>query len=207
MLASKPVRRFAFIVVWIILYFLLICVVSGYNILLWFTPWSFFLTPSTLLLFAGLASVLGLVTDHFCRIYFDWYTFRSFKVFIIVLVVLTSLGFVVYNSWYIATMVGPTHFEKLAVIDVYHNSLTGLTVVVENIGNVRANVTDVYVNGEPVSSMNGIISSPEIPFILEIGGVQTVRLSFSSPLPSNASYEVSAHTYIGSNYTGTVTIP
>jgi hypothetical protein len=124
-----------------------------------------------------------------------------------VLVVLTGLGSAMYNSWYITPIVGPPHFEKLAVRDVYHNSLTDLAMLVENVGNVEANITDVFVNGEPVSSMNGIISSPGIPFILVTGGVQTVRLSFSSPLSPNANYEVSIHTEIGSNYTGTVTIP
>lgn len=190
---------------WIVLYFLLICIVSGYDILLWFTPYSFFLTPSVLLLFAGLALVLGFATDYFCRIFFDWYTVRSFEVFVMVLVVLTGLGSAMYNSWLVS--VPPPHFERLAVRDVYHNSLTDLAVLVENVGNVEANITDVFVNGEPVSSMDGIISSPEIPFILKTGGVQTVRLSFSSPLPSNVSYVVAVHTYIGSNYTGTVTIP
>ena len=198
-------RRVALVVAWIILYFLLICIVSDYDILLWFTPWSFFLTPSVLLLYAGLALVLGLATDYFCRIFFDWYSARSFEVFVMVLVVLIGLGSTMYNSWLVS--VPPPHFERLAVRDVYHNSLTDLAVLVENVGNVEANITDIFVNGEPVSSMNGIISSPEIPFILETGAVQTVRLSFSSPLSPNANYEVSIHTETGSNYTGTVTIP
>jgi hypothetical protein len=203
----KPVWRLAYAVAWIILYFLLICIVSGYDILLWFTPWSFFLVPSTLLLLAGLALVLGLVTDHFCHTYFDWYAARSFEVFVVILVVLTGLVTVMYNSWYTVSMVGPPHFEKLAVIDVYRNNLTNLAVLVENVGNVEANITDIYINGEPVSSMNGTISTPKIPFILKTRGVQTIRLSFSSPLPSNVSYEVVVQTYIGSNYTGRVTIP
>ncbi len=100
-----------------------------------------------------------------------------------------------------------THFERLTVKDVHRNSLTELSVIVENTGNIEANITDVFINDKPVNSMNGIISSPEMPFVLKIGEVRTVILSFSTPLSSNVDYKVSIHTEIGSNYIRTVTLP
>lgn len=198
----KPMEILILKAVWIAIYFLLIDItvsilISGTFLERWI--------PSTLLLFGAVATVLWLATDHFCPTFFNWYSTKSLGVFLIMMVALTGMGSLMYN--HVLEMVPPPHFERLAIRDVYHNSLTNVTVLVDNIGNVDANITNVFVNGEPLSATNGRILSPEIPFVLEMGTVQTVRLSFSSPLSSNVSCEVTVHTYIGSNYTGTVTIP
>ena len=90
-----------------------------------------------------------------------------------------------------------TSVGRLEITNAYANSPTQVVVSVMNKGSTDQTITDVLVNGKPLSSVNGGISNPSLPIKVAAGTSQTINLTFSSPLSSNTIYFVAIHTSTG----------
>ncbi|MGD0330625.1 MAG: hypothetical protein ABSB40_09315 [Nitrososphaeria archaeon] len=65
---------------------------------------------------------------------------------------------------------------------------THVFVGVKNAGTTDQTVTEVLVNGIPLSSVNGGTSNPSLPITIAAGRSQEITLTFSSPLPSGTYF-------------------
>lgn len=90
-----------------------------------------------------------------------------------------------------------TSIERLMIENVHVESPTKATVNVTNMGNVNVAIADVLLNGKSLSTVNGGVPNPSLPFNLEAGRTQAFTLTFSSPLPSD-TYFVTIATFISS---------
>jgi hypothetical protein len=86
--------------------------------------------------------------------------------------------------------------EQIQITDVNAINSTKITITALNVGNVDETLTDILVNGNPLSSVNGGISNPSLPITIASGGSQVIVLNFSSPLPSG-TYVITVLTRTG----------
>jgi hypothetical protein len=86
--------------------------------------------------------------------------------------------------------------EQIQITDVNAISASQITITALNFGNVDETLTDILVNGNPLSSVNGGTSSPSLPITIASGGSQVISLNFSSPLPSG-TYVITVLTRTG----------
>ena len=78
--------------------------------------------------------------------------------------------------------------EQIGITDAYAVSTTQITVTAVNFGYVDETLTDILVNGNPLSSVNGGVSNPSLPITIAPGASQIITLTFSSPLESGTYF-------------------
>ncbi|MGD0330339.1 MAG: hypothetical protein ABSB40_07840 [Nitrososphaeria archaeon] len=81
-----------------------------------------------------------------------------------------------------------TVIEQIGITDAYAINATQITVTAINYGYVDETLTDILVNGNPLSSVNGGVSNPSLPIIIAPGASQIITLNFSSPLQSGTYF-------------------
>jgi hypothetical protein len=87
-----------------------------------------------------------------------------------------------------------TNIGRLEIRGAYAKSPTQVVVDVKNTGDVDQTITDILVNGNPISMVNGGTSSPHLPIKVAAGASQTINLSFSVPLSPDTIYFVAVLT-------------
>ena len=98
--------------------------------------------------------------------------------------------------------------KRFEYIDVwaYSSSRTEILVNVKNIGTLEAIIESIFIEGKPLSIVNGGTSNPRIPVILKVGASETITLDFQSPLTSGIT-NITIRTYSGRLYSKVVIIP
>jgi hypothetical protein len=101
------------------------------------------------------------------------------------------------------TAIGPTVtvtvtqslIKDVEVTGVYYNASipTHVFVSVKNAGSMDQTITDILVNGMPLTSVNGGTSNPILPMTIAAGSSETITLTFSAPL-SPGTYFVTIRT-------------
>jgi len=86
--------------------------------------------------------------------------------------------------------------EQIQITDVNAINASQITITALNVGNVDETLTDILVNGNPLSSVNGGTSNPSLPITITSGGSQVIFLNFSSPLLSG-TYVITVLTRTG----------
>ena len=100
-----------------------------------------------------------------------------------------------------------SRFEKLEITSAYADSSTSITLNVKNTGSQDATITDIFVNGKPLSAVGGT-ASPTLPISLQSGASATITLTFEEPgFTSGVTVDVKVHTASGTDYPKAVVIP
>ncbi len=94
----------------------------------------------------------------------------------------------------VTTTTTVTSIGRLEITNAYANSPSQVVVSVKNSGSTDQTITDILINGKPLSSVNGGTSNPSLPIKVAAGTSQTINLNFSSPLSSNTIYFVAIQT-------------
>jgi len=101
-----------------------------------------------------------------------------------------------------------TRFEKLEITSAYANSATEIVINVKNTGSADATITDIFINGKPLSGVGGS-ASPALGNGLSLpsGSSTTLTLSFTPGFTSGVTVDVKVHTASGTDYPKAVVIP
>jgi archaellum component FlaF (FlaF/FlaG flagellin family) len=100
-----------------------------------------------------------------------------------------------------------TSFEKLEITNAYTSDSKTVIINVKNTGLSDATITDIFVNGKPLSAFNGGSSAPGTPISLTSGATTTITLTFTTALSSGTTYDIKIHTASGTDYPKAVAIP
>jgi hypothetical protein len=98
-----------------------------------------------------------------------------------------------------------TKFEKLEITS-YAKSTDVIVLIAKNTGSLDATITDIFINGKPLSSVGGI-SAPTLPISLPSGSSTIIILTFTPGFPSGFTASVTVQTASGTHYPGIVVFP
>ena len=120
----------------------------------------------------------------------------------------TTQSLTIATSSIFATNI-PTSFEKLEVTSAYSNGPNQVVISAKNTGPSDTTITDILVNGRPLSVFApSAIIDPSLPISLPTGASTTITITLSSPgLASGVTYDFMIHTASGNDYPKAVVIP
>jgi hypothetical protein len=90
-------------------------------------------------------------------------------------------------------------------VTAYALSQTEIVVNIRSLSSNEIVITDIFLNGNTLASLKGEVSDFSLPIKVMPWSLQTIKLKFSTPLPSNSTYKVLIRT--SSDYYQTVVIP
>jgi len=99
-----------------------------------------------------------------------------------------------------------TRFERLEITSAYAKGTNVIVLNVKNTGSVDATITDIFINGKPLSAVGGA-AAPALPISMPSGSSTIITLTFTSGFPSGVTLDVKLHTASGTDYPKAVIIP
>ena len=127
----------------------------------------------------------------------------------------TTRGNVFYSipPWSEPPEVTSPRFEKIQIIDVYavkddSPAQFNITLTVRNTGSADADITGIYINGDPESDCGATDNMPPEGFTIQPGETRTLIVYIpTSSFSSGADIEIRLHTADGMAYPVMITLP
>ena len=131
-----------------------------------------------------------------------------------VILVAVAIAVAIAVAFWMTGIVGLfTGFEQLQIVSAYaeydsDNNQWNVTIMVRNTGTASASIDEIFINGKPMGSYQGVDINATLPIPVNPG--QSVTLLISLPtnsFSSGQSVEIKLHTAGGKEYPKLVVLP